>query len=100
MFAWPGAPRNVYEKLQDASVVHRFTGVCPSVALHIPWDEVDDWQGLVQYAYSLGIHIGAINPNLFQDDDFRARKHRLQESLQTLYSNLGECRLLIEYKFF
>jgi L-rhamnose isomerase/sugar isomerase len=79
VFAWPGAARDVYEKLQDAAFVHRLTGIAPSVALHIPWDRpvlsgvegVDDWAGLKQYAEELGIQIGAINPNVFQDDVYR-----------------------------
>jgi L-rhamnose isomerase/sugar isomerase len=71
VFAWPGAARNVWEKIADAAMVHRVTGVCPSVALHIPWDRVDDWRALREYAASLGIRIGAINPNLFQDDMYR-----------------------------
>ncbi|GBC93001.1 Xylose isomerase [bacterium HR15] len=152
VFAYPGAARNIYEKLADAAVVHRFTGVCPTVAIHIPWDKVDDWQGLCQYAAELGVRIGAVNPNLFQDDeyklgslchpdaevrrravehvrecieiaqqvnshlislwladgtnypgqdDFRARKHRLQQCLEEIYRALPtRTRLLIEYKFF
>jgi L-rhamnose isomerase/sugar isomerase len=71
VFAWPGAARDVYEKLQDAAFVHKLTGVAPSVALHIPWDWVDDWAGLKRYAEELGIQIGAINPNVFQDDVYR-----------------------------
>jgi len=71
VFPWPGAARNVYEKLADAAFVHKLTGVAPSVALHIPWDKVDDWAGLKQYAESLGVRIGAINPNLFQDEAYR-----------------------------
>jgi L-rhamnose isomerase/sugar isomerase len=70
-FAWPGAARNVRERLADAAMVHRLTGICPSVALHIPWDRVDDWAELRAYAESLGVRIGAINPNLFQDDTYR-----------------------------
>lgn len=71
VFAWPGAARNVWEKIADAAMVHRLTGVCPSVALHIPWDRVDDWQLLRDYAASLGVRIGTINPNLFQDNQYR-----------------------------
>lgn len=71
VFPWPGAARNIYEKLADAAQVHRFTGVCPTVAIHIPWDKVDDWEGLKQYAASLGLAIGAVNPNLFQDDVYK-----------------------------
>jgi L-rhamnose isomerase / sugar isomerase len=71
VFPWPGAARDVREKLTDAAIVHRLTGVCPSVALHIPWDKVDDWAELKSYAESLGIRIGAINPNLFQDNAYK-----------------------------
>jgi len=132
--------------------VHKLTGICPTVALHIPWDMYDDWDELLRYAESLGVRPGAINPNLFQDDDykfgslthpdkrvrekairhildcieiakklgsrdislwladgtnhpgqddFRLRKHRLEESLKEVYSHLEpNMRLLIEYKFF
>ena len=71
VFLWPGAARDVREKLADAAMVHRLTGVCPSVALHIPWDTVDDWAELKAYAESLGVRIGATNPNLFQDGQYR-----------------------------
>ncbi|MGB6838634.1 MAG: L-rhamnose isomerase [Dehalococcoidia bacterium] len=70
-FPWPGAARDVRERLADAAMVHRLTGICPSLALHIPWDKVDDWAELRAHAESLGLRIGAINPNLFQDDAYR-----------------------------
>ena len=69
VFRKTGVPRNPFEKLEDAAQAHRFTGICPSVALHIPWDVVDDWEKLKRHAGALGLEIGAINPNLFQDDD-------------------------------
>ncbi len=152
VFKQKGTARNVKEKLQDAAMVHKLTGICPTVALHIPWDMYDDWDELLKYAESLGVRPGAINPNLFQDDDykfgslthpnkrvrekaikhildcieiakklgsrdislwladgtnhpgqddFRFRKHRLEESLKEIYSQLEpNMRLLIEYKFF
>ena len=71
VFAWPGAARTLYEKLEDAAMVQRVTGVCPGVAIHIPWDQVEDWAEAAQYAVSLGLRIGAVNPNLFQDDAYR-----------------------------
>lgn len=71
VFPQPGAPRTPFEKFADAAEVHRLTGVCPSVAIHIPWDQVDDFGELRDYAASIGLGIGAINPNLFQDDDYR-----------------------------
>jgi L-rhamnose isomerase / sugar isomerase len=71
VFPWPAAARGVHERIADAALVHRLTGVCPSVALHIPWDRVDDWDELRQFAEAQGVRIGAINPNLFQDDGYR-----------------------------
>jgi L-rhamnose isomerase/sugar isomerase len=71
VFAQPGTPRNAYEKLEDAALVHRLTGVAPSVALHFPWDRVDDLGALANYAGELGLQIGAINPNLFQEPDYK-----------------------------
>nr|WP_297162598.1 L-rhamnose isomerase [Thermogemmatispora sp.] len=152
VFHWPGAARNLREKLADAALVHRLTGVCPRVAIHIPWDKEDDWAAVKSYAAELGVRIGAVNPNLFQDeeyrfgslchpdpavrqravkhvleciqiarevdsdtislwladgtnypgqDDLRARKRRLEETLTEIYAALAPgMRLLIEYKFF
>ena len=152
VFPWPGAARTLREKLADAAQVHKVTGICPSVAIHIPWDKVDDWQAVKDYANSLGLRIGAVNPNLFQEDlyrfgslchfdqgvrklaiehvleciqiakevgsdiislwladgtnypgqdDLRHRRHRLLDSLQTIYAALPPwMRFLIEYKFF
>jgi L-rhamnose isomerase/sugar isomerase len=70
VFHQPGAARDIYEKLADAAVVHRLTGLCPTVAIHIPWDKVGDWAALRQVASSLGLGIGAVNPNLFQADAY------------------------------
>ncbi len=70
-FAWPGAARNIYEKIDDAAYVHRITGIAPSVALHIPWDKTDDYSALKQYAEEKGVKLGAINPNLFQDEEYK-----------------------------
>ncbi|MEO3860196.1 L-rhamnose isomerase [Acrocarpospora sp. B8E8] len=70
VFAQRGVPRDPYEKLADAAQVHLFTGVAPTVALHIPWDRVDDYADLARHARALGVGIGAINSNVFQDDDY------------------------------
>ncbi|MEV0390813.1 L-rhamnose isomerase [Nonomuraea sp. NPDC050643] len=70
VFAQKGVPRDPYEKLADAAQVHAHTGVAPTVALHIPWDKVDDYADLARHARELGVGIGAINSNVFQDDDF------------------------------
>jgi L-rhamnose isomerase / sugar isomerase len=71
VFTTPGVPRDPYEKLADAAEVNRVTGMSPRVSLHIPWDKVDDYGRLKAHADELGVTIGAINSNLFQDDDYR-----------------------------
>ena len=71
VFHWPGAARNLREKLADAAQVQKVTGTCPGVAIHIPWDREDDWRAVKEYASQLGLRIGAVNPNLFQDDGYR-----------------------------
>ncbi|MQY11780.1 Xylose isomerase [Streptomyces sp. RB5] len=71
VFAQPGVPRTPREKLDDAARVHEHTGVAPSVALHIPWDRVDDYAALAAYAKERGLRLGAINSNVFQDDDYK-----------------------------
>jgi L-rhamnose isomerase/sugar isomerase len=69
-FVRPEAARSLTDKLEDAALVHRLTGVCPTVALHIPWDKCDDWGQAKRQAQGLGIAIGAINPNVFQDQGY------------------------------
>ncbi len=71
VFPQKGVPRDPFEKLADAAQVHGLTGVCPSVAIHIPWDRVDDSGVLKDHAESLGLRIGAVNPNLFQEPDYK-----------------------------
>jgi len=71
VFAQPGVPRIPQEKIEDAAQVHKFTGVAPSVAVHIPWDRVDDYADLAGYAAGAGISIGTVNANVFQDDDYK-----------------------------
>jgi L-rhamnose isomerase / sugar isomerase len=152
VFGQPGVPRNPFEKFEDAAQVHKYTGICPSVAIHIPWDKVDDYDALQAHARSLGLRIGAINPNVFQDedykfgsmchpdpqvrrkatdamlecvaigkqagsnvlslwfadgtnypgqDDFRERKHRLEEVLSEVYQAMPpSMRMMLEYKPF
>ena len=70
VFGQAGVPRDPFEKLADAAQVHRYTGITPRVSLHIPWDKVDDYDRLAAHAKELGVQIGAINSNLFQDDDY------------------------------
>jgi L-rhamnose isomerase/sugar isomerase len=71
VFPQKGVPRDPFEKMADAAQVHALTGVCPSVAIHIPWDRVDDYGELMGHAQSLGLRIGAVNPNLFQEPEYK-----------------------------
>ncbi|MFF7141046.1 L-rhamnose isomerase [Streptomyces nodosus] len=71
VFTQAGVPRSPREKLDDAAQVHEFTGAAPTVALHIPWDRVDDYASLAAYAQERGLRLGTINSNTFQDDDYR-----------------------------
>jgi L-rhamnose isomerase/sugar isomerase len=71
VFTQPGRPRTVFERLDDAAEVQRLTGAAPAVALHFPWDAVDDLAELRAHADGLGLGVGAVNPNLFQDPDYK-----------------------------
>jgi L-rhamnose isomerase/sugar isomerase len=71
VFSQPGVPRTPYEKADDAAQVHKYTGVAPSMAVHIPWDKVDDYESLAVHAKNNGIRIGTVNANVFQDDEYK-----------------------------
>ncbi|MGL3198859.1 MULTISPECIES: L-rhamnose isomerase [Curtobacterium] len=71
VFSTPGTPRDPYEKIADAAQVHKYTGLAPTVALHIPWDLVDDFADLKRHAEEHGVRLGTINSNTFQDDDYK-----------------------------
>jgi L-rhamnose isomerase/sugar isomerase len=73
-FLQPGAASTIEEKFSDAGQVHRWTGVCPSVALHILWD-LPNGAGSVDPVHALatrhGLRAGSINPNVFQDQIYK-----------------------------
>jgi L-rhamnose isomerase / sugar isomerase len=70
-FRQAGRPRDVLERIDDAAEVHRLTGTAGAVALHFPWDAVDDYAALRAHIEGRGLRVGAVNPNLFQDPDYR-----------------------------
>jgi L-rhamnose isomerase/sugar isomerase len=72
-FAWAGAAVTTRQKIDDAAVVHKMTGIAPSVAIHIPWDKPEDgdYTAMRQYAAHRGLRIGAVNPNVFQESEYR-----------------------------
>jgi L-rhamnose isomerase/sugar isomerase len=70
----PAAASTVEEKLSDAGQVHSVTGVCPTVALHVLWDfpgGLEDAGKIASQAERFGVRPGAINPNLFQDQEYK-----------------------------
>jgi L-rhamnose isomerase / sugar isomerase len=71
VFAQAGVPRDPFEKIDDAAQVQHYTGAAPTVALHIPWDKVEDYSLLVKHAQDRGVALGTINANVFQDNDYR-----------------------------
>lgn len=71
VFPQPGRPRDLYEKLDDAAEVHRLTGAAPAVAMHFPWDAVEDYGTVLAHLRERGLRAGAVNPNLFQDPDYK-----------------------------
>lgn len=71
VFSTPGTPRDPFEKIADAAQTHAFTGAAPRVSLHYPWDRVEDWAGLRDYAAEQGVALGMINSNTFQDEDYK-----------------------------
>jgi L-rhamnose isomerase/sugar isomerase len=70
----PAAATTTEEKFSDAGQVHLLTGVCPTVALHVLWDcphGVRSAEDIKKYAERYGVLPGAINPNLFQDQEYK-----------------------------
>ena len=73
-FIQPAAATTTEEKFSDAGQVHKLTGVCPTIALHVLWDcpnGVDSCDDLRSFGSQYGVAPGAINPNLFQDQEYK-----------------------------
>ncbi|MET0694717.1 MAG: L-rhamnose isomerase [Propionibacteriaceae bacterium] len=93
VFSTPGTPRTIQEKLADAAKVNELTGLAPKVALHIPWDKVDDYAVLRSFAEDLGVTLGTINSNTFQADiyKFGSLTHVDEKTRQTAIDHHFEC---------
>ncbi len=93
VFHEKGIPRDTFEKFEDAGVVHKLTGIAPSVAVHIPWDKVDDYTKLRNHAEAHGVAIGAVNPNLFQEYDYKhgSLAHVNREVRRRSIDHMKEC---------
>ena len=66
-FPGPGEPRNILEKLEDCSTIHRLVRSTSAISLHIPWDKPDSAEALLENARSRGLTFDAMNSNTFQD---------------------------------
>lgn len=71
VFPQPGVPRDPFEKIADAAEVNKRTGLANKVALHIPWDKVSDYSELRRHAEDLGVALGTVNSNTFQDEEYK-----------------------------
>ena len=71
VFGSAGVPRDPFEKIEDAAQVHKYSGIAPTVALHYPWDKVDSFVELKKHANDLGVDLGTINSNTFQDEEYK-----------------------------
>ncbi|HEX7894575.1 MAG TPA: TIM barrel protein [Terriglobales bacterium] len=96
-FIQPAAAATTEEKFSDAGEVHRVTGVCPTIALHVLWDCPDgigSTKQITALAVRYGVQPGSINPNLFQDQIYKygsfgnpdpsIRKHALQHTKDSI----------------
>ena len=70
-FVQPAAATNIEEKFSDAAQVHRWTGVCPTVAIHVLWDLAGDLSEVLRLGAKYGLRPGSINPNLFEDQIYK-----------------------------
>src|SRR5437660_4879598 len=73
-FLQPAAATTTEEKFSDAGQVHHWTGVCPTIALHVLWDlprGVEDTAQVQALAVKHGLRPGSINPNVFQDQIYK-----------------------------
>jgi L-rhamnose isomerase / sugar isomerase len=73
-FIQPAAATTTEEKFADAGQVHFFTGACPTIALHVLWDCPDgvrSTDAIKKFAERYRVTPGAINPNLFQDQEYK-----------------------------
>jgi L-rhamnose isomerase / sugar isomerase len=93
VFPQPGRPRDVFEKIDDAAEVHRLTGTAGAVALHFPWDAVEDYGALRAHIEARGLRVGAVNPNLFQDPDYKlgSLSHPARSVREKAVAHMLEC---------
>ncbi len=73
-FSQAAAATSIEEKFADAAQVNLLTGASPSMALHVLWDLPNGQQDVATIQAleaKTGIKAGSINPNLFQDQEYK-----------------------------
>lgn len=75
-FPGTGEPRNIFDKIEDCSVIQQLTRATPTVSLHIPWDKVDDLKELKEKGNALGLGFDAMNSNTFSDAPDQAHSYK------------------------
>jgi len=95
-FIQPAAATTTEEKFSDAGQVHLLTGVCPTIALHVLWDCPDGLQSsdeIRKLADRHGVRPGSINPNLFQDQEYKydcvSPSHATSENVSAPGARIG-----------
>ncbi len=93
VFTQKSAAHTLAQKLEDAGEVHKYTGICPTMAIHIPWDRVENWKEVNSRASDLGLQIGAVNPNLFQEKEYKLGSlcHPSTSVRQKAVDHIREC---------
>lgn len=61
-----GEPRDIFDKIEDCSVIQQLCRITPTVSLHIPWDKADP-KKLLDAAGRFGLGFDAMNSNTFSD---------------------------------
>ena len=75
-FPSQGEPRNIFEKLEDCSTIHKLVRSTSSISLHIPWDKPDNAETLLEIAGSHGLTFDAMNSNTFQDQPGQRKSYK------------------------
>ena len=75
-FPGVGEPREIFDKLEDCATIHQLTRATPTCSPHFPWDRIEDYRELVQFAAALGVGFDAVNSNTFQDQDGQALSYK------------------------
>ncbi|RMB12430.1 L-rhamnose isomerase/sugar isomerase [Eilatimonas milleporae] len=75
-FPQPGEPRHIFDKIEDCGVIRKLSVVTPRVSPHFPWDCVEDYAALREYAAAFGLGFDAVNSNTFQNQPDQVESYK------------------------